>query len=81
MGNSKQLFFVKFFRPRLKNIDRSSAQTREVTVNNVTVVITEYKAKAKKTISDQSSSASSETGSNSEYSLDMKSADIDSRSS
>uniref|UniRef100_A0A1B0CBV3 Uncharacterized protein n=1 Tax=Lutzomyia longipalpis TaxID=7200 RepID=A0A1B0CBV3_LUTLO len=30
---------------RLKNVDRSSAQTREVTVNSVTVVITEYKPK------------------------------------
>lgn len=30
---------------RLKNIDRSSGQTREVTVNSVTVVITEYKPK------------------------------------
>lgn len=34
--------------PRLKNIDRSTAQTNEVTVNNVTVVITEYKPKVKK---------------------------------
>lgn len=30
---------------RLKNIDRSTGQTREVTVNSVTVFITEYKAK------------------------------------
>jgi YY1-associated factor 2 len=30
---------------RLKNIDRSTGQTREVTVNNVTICITEYKAK------------------------------------
>lgn len=30
---------------RLKNIDRTSGQTREVTVNSVTVVITEYKPK------------------------------------
>ncbi|XP_070495585.1 YY1-associated factor 2 [Chironomus tepperi] len=30
---------------RLKNIDRTTGQTREVTVNSVTVVITEYKAK------------------------------------
>uniref|UniRef100_A0A0A9VUT4 YY1-associated factor 2 n=1 Tax=Lygus hesperus TaxID=30085 RepID=A0A0A9VUT4_LYGHE len=45
--------------PRLKNVDRSSAQTDEITVNNVTVVITEYKAK-KRTASDASSSASSE---------------------
>lgn len=31
--------------PRIKNIDRSTAQTREVTINSVTVVITEYLAK------------------------------------
>ncbi|XP_075218583.1 ring and YY1 binding protein isoform X2 [Lycorma delicatula] len=69
--------------PRLKNVDRSSAQTREVTVNNVTVVITEYKAKAKKPLSDQSSSTSSENGSQSESSTDARSGDIgtDSRSS
>lgn len=69
--------------PRLKNIDRSSAQTREVTVNNVTVVITEYQPKAKKTLSDQSSSASSENGSQSESSTDARSGDVgtDSRSS
>ncbi|XP_067007198.1 YY1-associated factor 2 [Anabrus simplex] len=72
--------------PRLKNVDRSSAQTREVTVNNVTVLITEYKPKVKKSASDQSgqsSSASSEDGSQSESSLDARSADVgtDSRSS
>ncbi|KAL1130019.1 hypothetical protein AAG570_012962, partial [Ranatra chinensis] len=67
--------------PRLKNIDRSSAQTREVTVNNVTVTITEYKAKKKK-LSDVSSTASSE-GSHTDTSTDARSADIatDSRSS
>ncbi|KAF4532610.1 hypothetical protein B566_EDAN013515 [Ephemera danica] len=72
--------------PRLKNVDRSSAQHREVTVNNVTVIITEYKPKLKKTVSDQSgqsSSASSENGSHSESSTDARSADLntDSRSS
>lgn len=30
---------------RLKNIDRTTGQTREVTVNSVTVFITEYKPK------------------------------------
>lgn len=69
--------------PRLKNVDRSSAQTREVTVNNVTVVITEYKPKTKKTLSDQSSTTSSENGSHSESSTDARSNDLgtDSRSS
>lgn len=41
---------------RLKNIDRSSGQTREVTVNSVTVVITEYKPKS--TVSRHDSSES-----------------------
>uniref|UniRef100_A0A0K8TLM6 Putative ring1 interactor rybp n=1 Tax=Tabanus bromius TaxID=304241 RepID=A0A0K8TLM6_TABBR len=35
----------KKYPARLKNVDRSTAQTREVTVNSVTVVITEYKPK------------------------------------
>ncbi|KAK7867820.1 hypothetical protein R5R35_008264 [Gryllus longicercus] len=75
-----------WYPPRLKNVDRSTAQTREVTVNNVTVFITEYKPKLKKTLSDhsgQSSSASSENGSQSESSTDARSADVgtDSRSS
>lgn len=64
--------------PRLKNIDRSTAQTNEVTVNNVTVVITEYKPKVKKS-SDQSglsSSASSENGSQHDSNQDSRSLDI-----
>lgn len=72
--------------PRLKNVDRSSAQHREVTVNNVTVIITEFKPKLRKTVSDQSgqsSSTSSENGSQSESSVDARSGDLgtDSRSS
>lgn len=35
----------KKYPARLTNVDRSTAQTREVTVNSVTVVITEYKPK------------------------------------
>ncbi|XP_065333208.1 YY1-associated factor 2 isoform X2 [Cloeon dipterum] len=68
---------------RLKNVDRSSAQHREVTVNNVTVIITEYKPKlANSDQSGQSSSASSEM-SHSESSTDARSNDLgtDSRSS
>ncbi|XP_013789802.1 YY1-associated factor 2-like [Limulus polyphemus] len=34
-------------RPRLKNVDRSNAQQRAVTVNNVTVIITEFLPKHK----------------------------------
>uniref|UniRef100_A0A182VSR7 RanBP2-type domain-containing protein n=1 Tax=Anopheles minimus TaxID=112268 RepID=A0A182VSR7_9DIPT len=41
---------------RLKNIDRSSGQTREVTVNSVTVVITEYKPKPSVSRHDSSES-------------------------
>lgn len=55
--------------PRLKNIDRSTAQTREVTVNSVTVVITEYKPKIKSS-ETISSSSSSDHGSQSESSMD-----------
>lgn len=47
--------------PRLKNVDRSSARHQEVTVNNVTVVITEYKPKLNKSVSGQSNSTSSES--------------------
>ncbi|GLD63093.1 zinc finger CCHC-type and RNA-binding motif-containing protein 1 [Lates japonicus] len=37
----------KKMRPRLKNIDRSSAQHLEVTVGDLTVIITDFKEKAK----------------------------------
>lgn len=46
-------------RPRLKNIDRSSAQHLEVTVGDLTVIITDFKEKAKP--SATSSSAASAT--------------------
>ncbi|KAJ8688345.1 hypothetical protein QAD02_024140 [Eretmocerus hayati] len=65
--------------PRLKNVDRSTAQSNEVTVNNVTVVITEFKPKVKKASSDQSglsSSASSENGSQHDSNQDSRSLDI-----
>lgn len=57
--------------PRLKNVDRSSAQTREVTVNSVTVVITEYKPKTK-SMETISTSSSSDHGSHSESSMDAR---------
>ncbi|CAB0029565.1 unnamed protein product [Trichogramma brassicae] len=66
--------------PRLKNIDRSTAQSNEVTVNNVTVIITEYKPKVKKSTSSEqsgiSSSASSENGSQHDSNQDSRSLDI-----
>lgn len=41
-------FFPLFFgRPRLKNIDRSSARHLEVTVGDLTVIITDFKEKVK----------------------------------
>ncbi|XP_017776866.1 PREDICTED: YY1-associated factor 2 [Nicrophorus vespilloides] len=59
--------------PRLKNVDRSTAQTREVTVNSVTVVITEYKPKVKtSTEANNTSSGSSDHGSHSESSMDAR---------
>lgn len=56
---------------RLKNVDRSSAQTREVTVNSVTVIITEYKPKMK-SAETVSTSSSSDHGSQSESSMDAR---------
>lgn len=49
----------KKMRPRLKNIDRSSAQHLEVTVGDLTVIITDFKEKAKPTSATSSSAASS----------------------
>nr|XP_057943177.1 YY1-associated factor 2-like [Doryrhamphus excisus] len=37
---------LKKMRPRLKNVDRSSAQHLEVTVGDLTVIITDFKEKA-----------------------------------
>ncbi|XP_030624755.1 RING1 and YY1-binding protein A isoform X2 [Chanos chanos] len=49
-------------RPRLKNIDRSSAQQLAITVGNVTVIITDFKEK-KRSSSTSSSTVTSTTGS------------------
>ncbi|ALC42274.1 RYBP [Drosophila busckii] len=54
----------KRYPARLKNVDRSTAQTREVTVNSVTVFITEYKAKpmsGRRESSEQSFSESNDS--------------------
>uniref|UniRef100_A0A6M2DGR1 Putative yy1-associated factor 2 isoform x1 n=1 Tax=Xenopsylla cheopis TaxID=163159 RepID=A0A6M2DGR1_XENCH len=56
-SNSKRLH--QSHPPRLKNVDRSSAQTREVTVNSVTVVITEYKPIAVTQLQQQNAAAAS----------------------
>ncbi|KAM7345488.1 ring and YY1 binding protein isoform 1-T1 [Cochliomyia hominivorax] len=54
----------KKYPARLKNVDRSTAQTREVTVNSVTVFITEYKPKpvgSRRESSEQSFSESNDS--------------------
>ncbi|KAM3858794.1 YY1-associated factor 2-like isoform 1-T1 [Diretmus argenteus] len=58
----------KKMRPRLKNIDRSSAQHLEVTVGDLTVIITDFKEKAKPSSSSTASAADhhSQNGSGSE---------------
>ncbi|KAG9346914.1 hypothetical protein JZ751_005841 [Albula glossodonta] len=47
----------KKMRPRLKNVDRSSAQHLEVTVGDLTVIITDFKEKAKATPTSSTASA------------------------
>ncbi|XP_049617448.1 YY1-associated factor 2 isoform X1 [Syngnathus scovelli] len=47
----------KRMRPRLKNIDRSSAQHLEVTVGDLTVIITDFKEKARPSSTSASSSS------------------------
>ena len=44
MRNYTLLSLTSFPRPKLKNIDRSSGRRQAVTVNSVTVFITEYKS-------------------------------------
>ncbi|XP_046889883.1 YY1-associated factor 2 [Hypomesus transpacificus] len=56
-------------RPRLKNVDRSSAQHLEVTVGDLTVIITDFKEKTKPT-STSSSAASADQHSQSGSSSD-----------
>uniref|UniRef100_A0A1A8IQ99 YY1 associated factor 2 n=2 Tax=Nothobranchius kuhntae TaxID=321403 RepID=A0A1A8IQ99_NOTKU len=51
----------KKMRPRLKNIDRSSAQHLEVTVGDLTVIITDFKEKAKPASTSTTSSSSAST--------------------
>ncbi|KAJ8258545.1 hypothetical protein COCON_G00175570 [Conger conger] len=49
-------------RPKLKNVDRSTAQQLAITVGNVTVIITDFKEKTR-TSSTSSSTVTSSTGS------------------
>ncbi|KAL1463545.1 hypothetical protein WDU94_015286 [Cyamophila willieti] len=51
--------------PKLKHVDRASAQTLEITVNNLTVKVTEFKPKVKKNLLDSDlSSVESESSLN-----------------
>ncbi|KAJ8367743.1 hypothetical protein AAFF_G00310820 [Aldrovandia affinis] len=58
----------KKMRPRLKNVDRSSAQHLEVTVGDLTVIITDFKEKAKAVPTSSATSADqhSQSGSSSD---------------
>nr|XP_055044699.1 RING1 and YY1-binding protein A [Misgurnus anguillicaudatus] len=53
-------------RPKLKNIDRSSAQQLAITVGNVTVIITDFKEKARSS-STSSSTVTSSAGSEQQH--------------
>ncbi|XP_027716846.1 YY1-associated factor 2 isoform X3 [Vombatus ursinus] len=55
-------------RPRLKNVDRSSAQHLEVTVGDLTVIITDFKEKTKSSPASSAASADhhSQSGSSSD---------------
>ncbi|XP_028666706.1 YY1-associated factor 2 isoform X1 [Erpetoichthys calabaricus] len=57
-----------YLRPRLKNVDRSSAQHLEVTVGDLTVIITDFKEKTKSTPASSATSADqhSQSGSSSD---------------
>lgn len=54
--------FLIYSRPRLKNVDRSTAQQLAVTVGNVTVIITDFKEKTRSS-STSSSTVTSSAGS------------------
>ena len=65
--------------PRLKNIDRSTARSMEVTVGNVTVVITDYQPK-KPSDPKHTNSATSPASSSSSKDKDSPSKGDDDRS-
>lgn len=58
--------FLLLFRPKLKNIDRSSAQQLAITVGNVTVIITDFKEKTRSS-STSSSTVTSSAGSEQQH--------------
>ncbi|XP_061662612.1 YY1-associated factor 2 isoform X1 [Syngnathoides biaculeatus] len=57
----------KKMRPRLRNIDRSSAQHLEVTVGDLTVTITDFKEKARPPSASAASSSSSGAASSADH--------------
>ncbi len=59
MCNSFFLHSSVHFRPKLKNVDRSSAQQLAITVGNVTVIITDFKEKTRSSSTSSSTVASS----------------------
>ncbi|XP_015909570.1 YY1-associated factor 2 isoform X2 [Parasteatoda tepidariorum] len=67
---------TKKIRPRLKNVDRSSAQQKAVTVNDVTVIITEFQPKRR----GSSDNAANGPHSSSGNSTDSSQSDSGSRS-
>ncbi|XP_062872257.1 RING1 and YY1-binding protein A [Trichomycterus rosablanca] len=54
-------------RPKLKNIDRSSAQQLAITVGNVTVIITDFKEKTRSSSTSSSTATSSSGGSEQQH--------------
>ncbi|XP_051986973.1 RING1 and YY1-binding protein B-like [Xyrauchen texanus] len=56
----------RIYRPKLKNIDRSTAQQLAITVGNVTVIITDFKEKTR-TSSTSSSTVTSSAGSEQQH--------------
>lgn len=58
---------------KLKNVDRSSGQAREITINNITIQITEYKVKDKRNYDPTEQSSTSEMSSHSESGFETSS--------
>lgn len=72
-------WFISF---RLKNVDRTSAQAREITMNNLTIRITEYKVKEKRNQTDNyEQSSASDMSNQSESGFDSSVASHSSRAS
>uniref|UniRef100_T1IK59 RanBP2-type domain-containing protein n=1 Tax=Strigamia maritima TaxID=126957 RepID=T1IK59_STRMM len=60
-GSSLETKSVRKTRPKLKNVDRTSAQHKAVTVNNVTVIITEFQPKRRPSTENTNSNGSCST--------------------